>query len=405
MKDNQFDDLMRERLQNHESSVPANMWERITENKKERKGGFVLRLTLLLAALAIFGLAGNYFFPHINSKNSKDVAFDKNDIKNTSASKERNKLKNTKNVSVRDVNTTKENRLGKSNSIRKDKRIRIPSFLQSKKEKWKAYHNQLTASNVSIKPVYSNGLTNHRKTPDYQDNNMDSLTKKLNKEKNIDNPVLTNKSAIKRDKIYNDKFSVEVFVSPDIPVNAISSADKAYEQVLKKMGKMQLSYTFGARIKYEITKKIAAKIGIQYTQINEKTALAQANNFTAANRYKSIDVPLLISYQTNWTSNLDLSVNAGINLNISSRYKGFIPSISGQVVDIAGNNVYEKNTGLALYLGIDLSKKVNRRTDIFAEPWFSYRLKNIANRSYPFNQKIHASGLSFGVRYRLFKNE
>ncbi len=414
MKDNQFDDLVKNRLQNYESPVPTNMWERIAGKEKERKGGFTMRLYLLSAALAVIGFANIYFFLYIHNRNSKDVAFGKNNMHITIIKKDINKLNNDKSDSLQALSIVKQDRPGKiSNTIRINKQIRNDSFLKSEKERRQASYKQQSFVKYSNKIIGSNGLTNNRKAADYQNNsyqnnNIDSLAKKRTKESSVTKSDMVNNREMKEEEIYNDKFSVELYISPDVPVNLISSANKSYEQVLKRAGNMQVSYTFGARMNYEITKNISAKIGIQYAQINEKIAFADtvpANNFTSANRYKNVGVPLLISYKTNWISNLHLSINTGIILNITSRYKGAIPSVSGLQVDIRSNNVYDRNTSAILYLGMDISKKITRRADIFAEPWFNYRLKNIVNSFYPFNQKIHTSGLSLGLRYRLLKNE
>lgn len=409
MKDNQFEDLMRNRLQNHESSVPADMWQRITENKRERKGGFALRLSLLIAALAVFGFADNYFFRHKISKSNKDVAFEKNNLHSTIIKKDINRQSFNKKISTGAVNIKKPDNPGKiGNGIQRNKQIAKYFFSAIKKGRRRTFFNQ----RQFFKPVDilkdDSVLTNHRKTQDHQNNNIDSLIQRLTKESNASKPDSAENPETKEDEIDNDKFSVEVYLSPDMPVNRISSANKSYEQILKTAGTTQLSYTFGARINYEITKKISAKMGIQYAQVNEKIAFAdsgQGHNFTSANRYKNVGVPLLICYKTNWMSNLKLSVNTGIILSIASRYKGVIPSVSRQPIDIKSDNVYDKNISAALYLGTDISKRINRRTDIFTEPWFSYRFKNMANPFYLFHQKIHTSGLSLGLRYRLFKNE
>lgn len=110
----------------------------------------------------------------------------------------------------------------------------------------------------------SNGLINNRKTPNYKNTNIDSLIKRLTKESNTSTLDSSKSAEIKEYEVDNDKFSVEVYVSPDMLVNTISSANKSYEHVLKTVTTTQSSYTFGARMNYEITQKISAKIGIQY---------------------------------------------------------------------------------------------------------------------------------------------
>ena len=170
---------------------------------------------------------------------------------------------------------------------------------------------------------------------------------------------------------------------------------------------MQLSFNVGVRMKYHISKRFAAKIGVQYTRITNKMNFSDtlASDYSSTNRYVSVAVPLLFSYKTHWLPNADLSINSGILVNIVSRYKGIIPSVQGPPVDLGKNNVYNKNVSASFYLSVDLSKRIQERTELFIEPWFNYQLKNMVNRFYSFEQRIHGAGMSLGVRYRLFKNE
>jgi hypothetical protein len=184
--------------------------------------------------------------------------------------------------------------------------------------------------------------------------------------------------------------------------------DKPYETVLKRSGNMQLSYTLGVRVRYEITKKIAAKIGVQYTQVNERMVVADSgvsNTFKSKNRYRNISVPLLLTYKGNLFGTIRMSVNTGVVLDVAHRFKGVIPTFFGEPVDIGANNVYDRNASARLFLGMDVSKKIYPRVELFAEPWFGYRLKNMPTPFYGFDQKIHTSGIAFGLRYPLFKNE
>ena len=60
MKDEQFDKLIKHRLQDYASGVPENMWERIAGKEKDRKRGPGLRHYLLGIALLLIGLSSVY---------------------------------------------------------------------------------------------------------------------------------------------------------------------------------------------------------------------------------------------------------------------------------------------------------------------------------------------------------
>jgi len=123
------------------------------------------------------------------------------------------------------------------------------------------------------------------------------------------------------------------------------------------------------------------------------------------NLYKSVDIPLLIRYARKWPGNINISFSTGILLNISSTYKGAIPDASGEAININSKTVYKRNTGVSLYAAIGFSKEVNKKMDLFAEPYFRYRLKSMSNNIQPFTQKINTAGIALGVRYRLFRTD
>lgn len=402
MKENEFDDFIKNRLKNHESSVPENMWERIAGNEKEHKGLFNIPGYFWITALLLIGFANLYYFVYIHNKPGDGVAIKKSFINQSIYKKEISKAKQEQIISPNAPILIRQDRFEKSNNA-----IKSYSFLERNKDKRQASYRKFEIIKPSDQPIDEIALNNANKILGNINRGIDSLVKtegivsKLIKSDSADNFIK------KEEEINKDRFSIEMYTSPDLPINGISAANKSYEQILKKAGTMRFSYTLGTRLNYDITKKISAKIGVQYAQINEKISFFDSvlgNNFTSLNRYKNISVPLIISYKTNWRGNLDLSINTGIILNITSKFKGAIPSIFGTLIDLERDMVYDKNTNTLLYLSFDISKRINRRSDFFAEPWLNYRVKNMVNSYYLFKQKMHTSGLSLGLRYRLFRN-
>jgi opacity protein-like surface antigen len=225
----------------------------------------------------------------------------------------------------------------------------------------------------------------------------------------------------------------EVYASPDIPVNKTSSGNTVYLQHKDSTSKMQLSYTFGIRIGAAFGEHFTGKIGFQYADINERFNYINKNatrtvpvvvertltDATGAaitvrdtsnliqvgkeynltnNRYKSIDVPVLIGYETSG-ERLKASFNTGIILNIKTNYEGKILDASLNAVDINSNNYYKNNTGISLYFGAGISTKLNDNFRLFTEPYIKYRLNNMTGAPQPFTQKINVGGLSLGLRY------
>ena len=406
MNDNQFDDLFRKRLEENETDVPSDMWERIMANKPKRRGGLFYNLFLLIALLLLIGGATYYFL--FNNDKSAATSLNKVSILKRIANA------NNTNIKIEDTNLRHHNLLKQlkpdtdtnidtTRKVADEFKTRLSLNIKKNKKPVYAEHEVPGETN---KPFSNNEFNTDSKTESDNKLTNDTLTKTpVN-----DNPTINADSVSSSEKteaeINHEKFSIELYASPDVAFNGISAADKAYEQALKNAGSMQISSTLGAKIKLNITKKLSAKTGLQFTQVNQHMTFKDslmAGNSIEKNHYKNIGVPLLISYKLNGYGGLLLSLNTGIIVNITSKYTGAISSISGERIDLNTSNIYNHNVSAAFYLGADFSKKVNAKTDLFGEPWFSYGLKNMVSSSHLFKQKIHTAGVSLGLRYRLYK--
>ena len=71
MTENQFDEFFRDKLQQHASQVPDDMWQRITEKKdKDRKIFFIPRWYYLTALLLLLTISGTVYFMHTQTINN-----------------------------------------------------------------------------------------------------------------------------------------------------------------------------------------------------------------------------------------------------------------------------------------------------------------------------------------------
>ena len=203
-----------------------------------------------------------------------------------------------------------------------------------------------------------------------------------------------------------DKISLQFFASPDIPFSSIHSSNSNYEKLLQNAINMRLSYTIGVGINFALSRKISLSSGIQYSRVNETISYDSALSGTSNihNHFSFINVPIVISYNTGWTSSFQTSLKAGILFNISSKYKGSIPDVFGGLTDI-NHGVYERNTGVSIYTAVNFSKPVANKLDVFAEPYFRFQTKNIADNFQPFTRQIQTAGLALGIQLKLFKAE
>jgi hypothetical protein len=406
MKEKEFDNLIRARLRNHESPVPAGMWERIAVKEKKRRGGFTTRFYLLIIIFLLIGFAGIFYSSNLHNQPTKEIVSDKSSTSNTR--NETNLVQSTNKVERSEsiMNLPKngggarpESVIGKQHQGKNNQALKT-----GKKSKNTAYDTQVFNPGENI--VESNN--DEKISADIGEGASGNTEKKLVKETTDTRQDPASEAKMDPSQYESDRFSLELFISPAVPINSISSDNIAYEHTLKRSSSMQLSYTIGARISYSISKRFSAKTGVQFNQVNEKMNFMDSagNNFSSTNRYKNIGVPLLIGYKLVSANSLDLFINTGIILNVVSTYKGMIPSSgTGQPIDIKNENVYNTNPSADLYFAVNLSKKMNTRTDFFAEPWMNYRLRNMVSHYYSFDQKINTLGLSIGLRYRLYKNE
>jgi hypothetical protein len=192
----------------------------------------------------------------------------------------------------------------------------------------------------------------------------------------------------------------DVYASPDIPFSQITTGNEYLLQLRKQIEKMQLSYTIGIKLGRSFGKHFSGKIGFQYSQINAKFSDSMARDMH--NRYRSVDFPALIGY-TIGMNHFNATINAGIIYNIYSWYQGTILDTAGPV-DIHDGNVYKQHTGFSLYFGLSFMKQLDNRWQLFAEPYFRYRLSSMANEDRSFTQKINIAGLSLGLRYNFPKS-
>ncbi|GGH82966.1 opacity protein-like surface antigen [Filimonas zeae] len=240
-----------------------------------------------------------------------------------------------------------------------------------------------------------------------------------------------------RNTVPSDLF-IEAYASPD-KVFRQSSANYGSDGYTAKrdtMLSLRTSFTAGVRLSKALTENLLLKAGLQYSQINEnfhyrlenerKTVTVVTTHTISnspgdtivvrdtttyeqigyiekrvKNRYRSIDIPVLLSYE--WgNSQWRFAVNAGPVINLRSWYSGELPDTSSIVNGVKGTSeVFRKNIGLGAYAGVSIIKTINENMDLFAEPWLRYNFSDMTQNGQAFNQKFTTTGLSLGIRYRL----
>jgi hypothetical protein len=240
-------------------------------------------------------------------------------------------------------------------------------------------------------------------------------------------------------KNHNTDWFLEAYASPDVVSKKVTTNTASQQYLLTKDSSesMQVSYTAGLRLVKPLNDNVLLKLGVQYSQINQKYVYRTENevktttvvtvrtiirapgdtvivhdtstvqtigfkNNTVYNRFRSIDIPVTVGYQFG-DDDLKFGINAGVIFNVSSWYQGVILDSSLATVPLnkTGNGVYKTNLGLGLYAGVSVTKKLGEDLHIFLEPYFRYNLSNMTNTGAAYNQKFSVGGLSVGLRLNL----
>jgi opacity protein-like surface antigen len=400
MKEDHFDDILKKKLSGFVSDVPEGMWERIHDKGKRRKKP-VLFFCICTFAILLLSVRIGYNHLFVQSGN--------NAIK-TKAGKSI-KQQNSPDLKAREDRLSVQDTVAeKSSSILTSNMIFKRSFSYTKAD-------TKLAINRTKNHTYVYNHPDANVTPSMKSSNDKSVDETEADDHKIIDTATTGsfkKTSTKRDTTISsqnketpksetgDKFSIEVFGSPFYPVNIISSSNTVYEQLLKKSSNMQLSAAVGIRFRYAITERISATLGFTYSNLNEKINFKNSGNglqYQVMNHYQFLDIPLLMSYKILLSHSFSSAVNAGIVLNVSSKFKGAIPSASSDPLDIANANVYYANRGAGLYVSVDLSKNIGSKMYFFVEPYLQASLKNMTNTFQTFKQKIQFTGINLGAGY------
>ncbi len=234
---------------------------------------------------------------------------------------------------------------------------------------------------------------------------------------------------------------IEAYGSADINMKSIYAKDvnSTYINKLDSTTRMSGGFTFGVRVSKSINEHFLLKTGLQYSQINERfktktdsiltittvvttrtivrgggqsdttvrdTSTLQQIGYKTGyvnNRYKSIEIPVIASYETG-NDNWRIALNGGVIVNLTSSYTGQTFDTSYGIVPLSAkqaNGFYKSNVNLSLYAGVSLLKRIGNGLDAFAEPYFRYSLSNAATSGAGYSQRFNSAGLSLGIRYKL----
>jgi hypothetical protein len=458
-----FDAFVKDRLSDYIAPVPANMWDRVKPEEEEedkRRFFFLLpRAGMVAASILLLILAGTVsaylYYQRLQNESvetSTNPQQPTNNKENSIVVTQDNSPKDEASNTITTPSSTNNEKAFSSanNSLNLSKASTqqsvynginsIPHTFNNKQQEESLLNLQ---NNLPITNYEDEYTATKRENGAYFFQNKKSL-KSFNEKTISDN---NHTSGIKNvvicpsdRKTINPDWDLEVFAGPNYGIKSISAntASPAYMAKKDSSEKAGVGFTAGFNIVKPLNDRLLLKTGLQYTQVNEKFTYRTENevrtttvvsvrtiirapgdtvivrdtstlqqigfkNNTVKNRYRSIDIPVIMGYRFG-NDDLSIGINAGVIVNLSSWYQGVILDTSLTAVPItktATENVYKNNIGLGLYGSISIAKKINYSTYIFAEPFVRYNIGNTTTNNAPFNQRFTIGGLAVGLRFNL----
>jgi len=232
--------------------------------------------------------------------------------------------------------------------------------------------------------------------------------------------IIKGRRGVILDFYFSPDFAMREFNPREVEFNNYSSERENSESPY-------LSYSAGMRFSYVNNSGLALRSGVNFTQINETFKYLNTNvtgidtiikiesgtnvrdttfveigetvELKTHNRYRSIDVPLLVGLEMPFNKNVKLSLNAGVFVNLLFHQRGRYIDTQGHPNWFVGQNLYKTSLGLSYYGSLGVNYYINPRMDFLIEPNLRYYSQSFTVNAYPLTQEYLKFGLLTGVRY------
>ncbi len=248
-------------------------------------------------------------------------------------------------------------------------------------------------------------------------------------------------------KTFNPNIFIEAHLNPLYAKSILSSNNpeigSSYLDLRKNTESALVSWSAGLNVGWISMYNIGLKTGLNYEVINERfeyqdpeavrnqtiividtifnsdgtttinmdTSVVQVNGFEKQrihNYHKSIDIPIHVLYQIDM-ERIDFEISGGPNINLKYSNRGKIvdPNNNDQWFTNGQNgsyNVFKDRLSVSFSLSVSALYSINEKIQIYASPNFKIHPNSISLESSPFNQKYANIGIAAGVRYYFYGN-
>lgn len=229
-----------------------------------------------------------------------------------------------------------------------------------------------------------------------------------------------------RDAAANKRY-IEIYGGPDYAIRSFDdTANSAYMQKRKESTRFASAFSAGIRYTRVFNNAMSFRTGVNFSQVNEKFTFVQGNIIqvvyvtdangdttgsyattatrykTTFNKYRTIDIPLLIGYEMG-NGRFHTNLSAGVIVNIYSWQKGDVLDTAYKPISIStGGNAspyqFKTNMGIGLMGSASVYYKLNKHLHLLAEPYIRYNISAANKADITLKQKFTTIGLRLGLR-------
>jgi hypothetical protein len=229
-----------------------------------------------------------------------------------------------------------------------------------------------------------------------------------------------------RDAAANKRY-IEIYGGPDYAIRSFDdTANSAYLQKRKESTRFASAFSAGIRYTRVFNNAMSFRTGVNFSQVNEKFTFVQGNIIqvvyvtdangdttgsyattatrykTTFNKYRTIDIPLLIGYEMG-NGRFHTNLSAGVIINLYSWQKGDVLDTAYKPINIStGGNAspyqFKTNMGVGLMGSASVYYKLNKHLHLLAEPYIRYNMSAANKADITLKQKFTTIGLRLGLR-------
>ncbi len=238
---------------------------------------------------------------------------------------------------------------------------------------------------------------------------------------------------------------VDLYYAHEIGLRSLKAKVPEFEEYVglrNESESARYSFSAGVRLHYVLNKGFNIKSGLNYSQINEvfeyedpesirfvttittdsiydpvkmiwlvdsDTIRTQVNGTKVTriqNRFRQLDIPVILGYESKINDKFSYSINVGVYLNILFAQRGqFLDPVDHLPVWYGGINsgnyeAYKSNVDVSFYTGAAFIYHWADGIDFYAEPSFRFYPQSFSLGQYPLEQNYSVVGLHTGIRYR-----